>query len=86
MIGAGYFFFFNLHLSLREIPQLGRIFLTLYYNTVQLRIFGTNFRPVETRNFASLPRFLGLTELYCSILIFINFTNKELTSQESEIL
>ncbi len=34
-------------------------------NTVQLRIFGTNFRPVETRNFASLPRFLGLTELYC---------------------
>ncbi|QFS47942.1 hypothetical protein GXM_05434 [Nostoc sphaeroides CCNUC1] len=33
-------------------------------NTVQLRIFGTNFRPVETRNFASLPRFLGLTELY----------------------
>ncbi|QFS50303.1 PAS domain S-box protein [Nostoc sphaeroides CCNUC1] len=36
----------------------------LKINTVQLRIFGTNFRPVETRNFASLPRFLGLTELY----------------------
>ncbi|QFS48915.1 hypothetical protein GXM_06409 [Nostoc sphaeroides CCNUC1] len=33
-------------------------------NTVQLRIFGTDFRPVETRNFASLPRFLGLTERY----------------------
>ncbi|QFS48350.1 hypothetical protein GXM_05842 [Nostoc sphaeroides CCNUC1] len=36
-------------------------------NTVGLRIFGTDFRPVETRNFASLPRFLGLTERYCSI-------------------
>ncbi|QFS45894.1 hypothetical protein GXM_03373 [Nostoc sphaeroides CCNUC1] len=39
-------------------------------NTVQLRIFGTNFRPVETRNFASLPRFLGLTELYCHQIQF----------------
>ncbi|QFS46989.1 hypothetical protein GXM_04470 [Nostoc sphaeroides CCNUC1] len=40
----------------------------MYSNTVQLRIFGTNFRPVETRNFASLPRFLGLTELYWCLL------------------
>ncbi|QFS47769.1 hypothetical protein GXM_05261 [Nostoc sphaeroides CCNUC1] len=36
----------------------------LYVNTVQLKIFGTDFKPVDTRNFASLPRFLGLTERY----------------------
>ncbi|QFS46628.1 hypothetical protein GXM_04109 [Nostoc sphaeroides CCNUC1] len=36
----------------------------LNINTVQLRICGTDFKPVETRNFASLPRFLGLTERY----------------------
>ncbi|QFS50315.1 hypothetical protein [Nostoc sphaeroides] len=41
-------------------------------NTVQLRIFGTNFRPVETRNFASLPRFLGLTELYWGLSLLVD--------------
>ncbi|QFS48613.1 hypothetical protein GXM_06107 [Nostoc sphaeroides CCNUC1] len=48
----------------------------LCLNTVQLRIFGTNFRPVETRNFASLPRFLGLTELYCVMSAQLQFKGR----------
>jgi hypothetical protein len=33
-----------------------------------LRIFGADSKPVETRNFASLPRVLGLTEQDCFII------------------
>jgi hypothetical protein len=47
----------------------------LNYNTVQLRIFGTDFRPVETRNFASLPRILGLTERYWAKLGASSYRN-----------
>ncbi len=53
-------------------------------DVVQLRFFGSDFKPVETRNFASLPKISGLTEPYCSISYLSKF-NYLLSNEKSHL-